>query len=883
MNEFAGSLKIDTRLDAQGFNKGIVAIRRSLKALAGVIGITFGIGAIVKFADAAINAASDIDEVQNVVDVAFGNMTNQVEEFSKTAIDQFGMSELAAKRTASTYMAMSKGMGIVGQAAADMAIDVAGLTGDVASFFNVRQEVADTALKSIFTGETESLKQFGVVMTEVNLQEFAYSKGIKKSISAMNQAEKTMLRYQFVTSTLSLAQGDFSRTSDSWANQTRILSERFKVLLGILGKGLIQILTPVVQLLNVLVSRLVTVANLFNQFVSGIFGKQAQEQKQVASAANAAAGAEADLAKATKEAGKAAKGSLSSFDELNSIQQESADAGSNLSDTLGLGDIPVGGPLEIGSEVEVSPVIQGAIDKIKELLLPLQQINFGNLKKSFAGLVEALKPFGKALFAGLEWAYHNILVPLATWVIEDALPLFLDLLSAAFGVLTSVIEVLKPFGIWLWDNFLKPLGMWTGGMIVTVIQLLAKALSLISSWIDTHGEVVRLTIAAIAIAFGLWEGINFLNYVAYIGAITKTTGWTALLNAVKQIVFLGFEPLKTAIVTASGTMKALLLSMADIVKRAAIVTLELGKQAASLVVSTFNWIAHNVALVAANVAQIAMNVATGIWNGLAAIATAVTAAFGVAVAFLASPIGLVVLAIGALIAIVVLLIKHWDTVKETAINVWNSIVECWKEVSLWFMTTVVEPLQAMFSEMWESIKRFAAEAWQGVVNTWKGASKWIDDKVITPISQGFKNFINGLISGFEGFVNGAIRGINAIIQALNKISFNVPSWVPIIGGNKWGFNLGTMSEIKIPRLATGAVIPPNNPFLAMLGDQKRGTNIEAPLETIVEAVKQALNEDGGGQGKEITVENVLVLDGEVIYRNQKKVKASQGYDLGFTG
>ena len=133
---------------------------------------------------------------------------------------------------------MSKGLGLADEAAAQMAISVAGLTGDVASFYNVSQEVADTALKSIWTGETESLKQFGVVMTQANLQQYAYQQGIKKTISEMTQAEQVQLRYMYVTDQLSLAQGDFVKTSGSWANQTRILSERWKQFMTIIGTAI---------------------------------------------------------------------------------------------------------------------------------------------------------------------------------------------------------------------------------------------------------------------------------------------------------------------------------------------------------------------------------------------------------------------------------------------------------------------------------------------------------------------------------------------------------------------------------------------------------------------------------------------------------------------
>ena len=130
-----------------------------------------------KFGSQAIQTASDLEEVQNVVNVSFGSMANEVEAFAKTAIWSFGMSELTAKRTASTFMAMANGMGLAMKDGKNMSLQLTALAGDMASFYNVRQDVAQTALNSIFTGETESLKKFGVVMTEANLSAFCSIKG----------------------------------------------------------------------------------------------------------------------------------------------------------------------------------------------------------------------------------------------------------------------------------------------------------------------------------------------------------------------------------------------------------------------------------------------------------------------------------------------------------------------------------------------------------------------------------------------------------------------------------------------------------------------------------------------------------------------------------
>lgn len=241
---YDGSIRINTKIDSKGFNQGLNAITGSLKKLAGAVGVAFGVASLVAFGKQAVQIASDLTEVQNVVETAFGTMSSQVDAWAKNSIKQFGMSELAAKRMASTYMAMNAGMGLNGQGAADMAMRTAERAADISSFYNKSIDESDTMLKSIWTGETESLKQIGVVMTQTNLDAYALANGFGKTTQQMTQSEQVMLRYQYVMNQTRLAAGDFVKTQDSWANQTRILSEQWKQFLGIIGQGLIQVRSP---------------------------------------------------------------------------------------------------------------------------------------------------------------------------------------------------------------------------------------------------------------------------------------------------------------------------------------------------------------------------------------------------------------------------------------------------------------------------------------------------------------------------------------------------------------------------------------------------------------------------------------------------------------
>lgn len=337
---YDGIIRILTKIDTTGVKTGVADIKKEVSAIGAVAG---GIGkamlalkaasVLVDFGKQAVSLASDLQEVQNVVDTAFGDMAYKCEEFASIAIEQFGMSELAAKQASSTYMAMAKSMGIAAESASDMAIEIAKLTGDVASFYNITQDEASTKLKSIFTGETETLKDLGVVMTQANLKAYALSIGITKDISAMTQAELVSLRYKYVMQQLSMAQGDFAKTSGSWANQTRVLSERWKEFLSIIGEGLITVLLPVVKFLNTVLSVLIKIAEAIGWVAANVFGiKSALGEASGASAglagsASDAADSEYDLASGISAAGNAAKKALAPFDELNILQNNLSSGG----------------------------------------------------------------------------------------------------------------------------------------------------------------------------------------------------------------------------------------------------------------------------------------------------------------------------------------------------------------------------------------------------------------------------------------------------------------------------------------------------------------------------------------------------------------------------
>lgn len=210
--------------------------------IAKAIGSAFVTKQIIEFGKAAIGAASDLNEVQNVVDTTFGTEgAIKVNEWARNAAEAFGESELQAKQFTSTLGAMFKSMG-VGQAdMEEMSMSLAGLAGDMASFYNLDPTEAFEKLRSGISGETEPLKQLGINMSVVNLEAFAMAEGITKSYQEMTQAEQATLRYEYIMSATADAQGDFANTSDSLANQQRILQLEIQTLAAEIGQDLMPI------------------------------------------------------------------------------------------------------------------------------------------------------------------------------------------------------------------------------------------------------------------------------------------------------------------------------------------------------------------------------------------------------------------------------------------------------------------------------------------------------------------------------------------------------------------------------------------------------------------------------------------------------------------
>lgn len=485
----------------------------------------FAVKKIAQFGKECVNLGSDLQEVQNVVDVTFPKMTAKVDAFSKKAITSFGLSETMAKKFTGTYGAMAKAFGFTEEAAYNMGSSLAGLAGDVASFYNITQDEAYTKLKSVFSGETETLKDLGIVMTQSALDSYALANGFDKTTKSMTEAEKVALRYSFVQKQLSAAQGDFARTSGGWANQVRVLKLQFDNLKTTLGQGLISMLTPVLRLVNSLLAKVQALATSFKNLMEGLFGKQS-------TAASALSNAIQDASTATDETAtntgtiannlKKASRFLAGFDAINKATEDTSNS------TESVGGIPaIGGALSadnsvVGKDVDVlenkfsklfktikekcQPATKAlkklnseGLQKIKDFtwknlksfyerfLMPmadwtmskgvpdfinglndlLNGIDWNSLNAELDDFWDALEPFTENIGEGALWFWKEVCVPFGKWTVNEVGTRFLSTLSSCIKILNDNIEIAKPGLSWLWEKFLKPIGEFMGDRVET--------------------------------------------------------------------------------------------------------------------------------------------------------------------------------------------------------------------------------------------------------------------------------------------------------------------------------------------------------------------------------------------------------------------------------
>lgn len=366
-----------------GFTSGASSATKKSFSLASAIGKVYAtywtLFRAFRLLRDAIDISSSLTEVENVVRQTFGQYESLINNFAKTSIEKFGMSELSAKQFASRFQAMGTALNIPQGKMADMSIRLTELAGDMASFYDVSQEDIAKSLQSVFSGTTAPMRRYGIDLTQATLKEWALKQGLDANISSMTQAQKAMLRYQYVLAHTTNITGDFARTADTWHNQITMLKENFKALGAVVGSGLINAFKPFIKALNSVLQKVISFAEMVTNALGSIFGWKYEASKgagisgladdigsasdgmdDLSDAAGSAGKNTGGIAKNAKKAKKEIQQATRAFDELKVISKQRKD------NTSGSGSGGSGGG-DTGKLVQTDTIFKKFKSNIKDL------------------------------------------------------------------------------------------------------------------------------------------------------------------------------------------------------------------------------------------------------------------------------------------------------------------------------------------------------------------------------------------------------------------------------------------------------------------------------------------------------------------------------------
>ena len=975
---------------AKKLSKGLLGVKKNVgvlsNAFAGLKNIALGalsLTTLVRLSRELLKLSSDLIEVQNVVDTVFGDMADDINEFAKSALSSFGLTELQAKQFSSTIGAMIKAMGVSKDATLEMSEGITKLAGDVASFYNLDHEEAFTKLRSGISGETEPMKSLGVVMTQTNLEAYRLAQGIETSYSAMSQAEKVALRYNFMLDALSDAQGDFSKTQGSWSNQVRILTGQFQQLGSILGGLLQQVFYPILTVLNQILSLAISGASALAKMF-GFDMESIQVNQGVSSGVVDSSGADAmeeladntdDATAAQKKLNKEQKKSLANIHDLNVLSSNKSSGSSSGSgsgaggssggaggisfdlakykqvdpnsnpvslmfndlksaierhDWRGLGSLLADKVNSVFYGIDIAqyiPSVVSGVSAIAEALNGLtQNINFEEIGRVFGEginlIVAAVNSFfdtfdfvslGQQLARGFSSLVDTVdFTALGVFLTNSINALFqtiagfvttfdwtnlglkfaeginsifssFDFASASisiYGLINGVVETIGTTILnidWasLGSNFATSFSTIFRnidyGMILTTIIL---GISGLLTGISTFLAEIDWASIGDQLSTGFNQAISVLGNID-VGTIVSNliTGITNIISMLadffRNVDFMSlgltlYESVRTAILSVDWV--GLITSIGELILNAfdAVCALALSIVLALVAdVVTILW------SISGKIAELLSNILALVSEGLGNIVGWVIAKVYELGSAIGTWISGLITNIGTWLSNVWTAISTWFTTLVTDIGTWlgNALTT----LSNWF-TSLPSTIGGWLSSIGSTISTWTSGIWSDFTGllgdivsyiTGTFSSAW--DKAWTGIKDVFSGIFGSIGGIFKGIINTVVDAINVVIDAINTISWDVPDWVPGIGGSTFGFDIP-----NVPKLANGAVIPPNQEFLAVLGDQRRGVNIETPLATMLDAFRLALADYGSADGGDIIIPIYInnELSSEEIIRRQ---------------
>lgn len=785
--------------------KSIKSTRSGFRGLASTIGKFYATYWLVMRAvgkiGSAVDLASQLTEVQNVVDTTFGDMASKVDDFTKTSIQDFGMSELTVKQISSRFQALGTSIGISSEqvangtavankalmsqnntlykttdSMADMSLNLTRLAGDMASFYDVDQADVAKSLQSIFSGTIAPLRRYGLDLTQATLSEWAMKNGLDANIKSMTQAEKVLLRYNYVMANTQAAQGDFAKTANTWANSVRVLKQEFQAWGSIIGSVVINALKPFVQALSKVMLKVISFTRTVADALGAIFGWTIEISGRGATADGMediadGVGDIGDNADSSNKKAQKLKKTLLSIDEIHALDDNSDSGSGGGSGSGGSGGGGAGGG--VNSSLKKT---DGLLEKYKSSIKDLYSLGkyIGDALASAMESIDWQKIYRKAdnFGKGLADFLNGLISP----------RLFYDLGATIAGSLNTALHFLNSFGTTFdWTNFGLSIANGINGFFENFdFALLAKT---INAWVQ--GIYTMLTTAIKNVSWkdvlkGITDFLSNLDIKTVeiivgtllikkiislkLGSVALAFIGKSLSKAIAQAIAskIGFELVEgagigTAIMQAFKTIFASLstnlgllieglfsgLSLGDAI------TAAFGTGAADLLAtigSAFSAIAGTI-LSIVNFVKMLKDGFSWVNEILMVIGVAL-ATIGAILAGVAALPAVIVGAIVAAVATIVVVVK----------DNWNAICELFSTVGEWFNGNVIEPVVSFFKDMWKTISGFFGSLWKDIVTVWQGASEWFSSAVIEPIVGFFK--------GFATRAQQIFQGIWIIIQAI---------------------------------------------------------------------------------------------------------------------
>ena len=571
---------------ASSFEKQMESISKKAKGIGDKISgigtkLTVGVTAPLALASKSmVDAASDFDENLNKIDVAFGNSASEVKAWADTATESFGLSMNQALEATSLFGDMATSMGISQGEAASMSTSLAGLAGDLASFKNIGIDQAMTALNGVFTGETESLKQLGIVMTETNLQEFANGLGLV--YDDMTQAEKVQLRYNYVMAMSKNAIGDYSRTSDGTANSMRTFQASVENLAIALGQNLLPIVTPIIQKATEMVNAFANADPELQQLVLKIAGIAAVAGPalivlgKLVSSFGIVTGAVGSMTKAisgikniggifsaiTSPVGLAVAAItalVAAFAYLMTTNEEFRTSVMNTLSVIGESLMPIlqtiGQLLTSIGSILVN-VLAGALTQLAPILV--QMVTFiGSLVQIVAPLVnmliQSLVPVITQIITSVSNIVNSIIPPLIDILsavmdaIESILPPIQSVLEAAIEAISSIINAIGPI-VGIVGECVSGIMVIVSPIVSFIGDIISGIMSVVNPIVNFFSEIFGSIFSTVSDIFnniysvvsGVFTGIqnSWSGLTSFVGGVVDgiSGAFNTLVSTVKSVI-----------------------------------------------------------------------------------------------------------------------------------------------------------------------------------------------------------------------------------------------------------------------------------------------------------------------------------------------------------